>query len=369
MGQFFEKLPELLQARTWLIYLLSVSGIAIIISYACHILCQKVYRILIEKKRFTISALLQAVHWPLVVFIWVKALASIIDITTSTMNDALVHLVWKMRDVGSVLFLAWVSLRFIRLFEEQLLLGHLAKRRLDETMVYAIGKLIRVIAGIIVILFILPMWGIDISGIVAFGGGSALALGIGAQGILANYLGGLVIYADRNFKVGDWIYSPEKDVEGTVEHIGWRVTQIRTFDKRVLYVPNAAFSSIIVVNASRMTNRRIQETLGIRYTDAAMLDRITQEIRTMLQEHPDIDQRQALLVHFTGFGPFSLKISIYIFTKTVDLQQYRNVRQNVFLEIIQIIENNGAALALPINTVYLNPKEHVSSVGINTHHS
>ena len=68
-----------------------------------------------------------------------------------------------------------------------------------------------------------------------------------------------MVYLDRPFKVGDWIRSPDKDIEGTVEKIGWRLTTIRTFDKRPLYVPNQVFTNVSVQNPSRMSHRRIYE--------------------------------------------------------------------------------------------------------------
>jgi MscS family membrane protein len=347
MSPFFDSVKALLQAHEWLIHPLSVSGIAIFLTYACYLSYQKIHPRL-TKKYFVASALLEAVHWPLVVFIWVKAAASMISVFVSKMDDTLVHLVWKLRDVGLTLLFAWVFVRFIKLFEEQILLGHLARKRPDATTVQATGKLLRVCIIIIVILFILPLLGINVSGIVAFGGGSAIILGIGAQQIFANYFGGLVIYADRNFKVGDWISSPDKAIEGQVENIGWRATQIRTFDQKVCYVPNAVLSSIIVVNSSRMKNRCIKEVIGICHTDATVLDKITQEIRIMLQAHTGIDQRKLLLAHFAGFGPSSLKIDIYAFTKTADRKTYQDVQQDIFLKVLQIIEQNGAALASPL---------------------
>ena len=361
MTQYLEILQTLFREHSWLILPLSVLGMAILGTYACYLFYRKLYPRLIRHERYIVAALLKAIHWPLIVFIWVEALTSILNLLTPKMDDALVHLAWKLRDVGLILLLAWIFMRFIRLFEEQLLLGHLVKKRPDETAIQATGKLLRVLAVIIVVLFILPVLGIPVSGIVAFGGGSAIVVGIGAQQILANYFGGLVIYSDRHFRVGDWIYSPDKEIEGTVEYIGWRATQIRTFDKRALYVPNAAFSSIIVINASRMTNRRIKETIGIRYKDVQVLDPITQSIRGMLEAHPEIDQRQTLLVHFTEFGPCSLNINVYTFTKTRDWKAYRDVQQDVFLKIVQIIEQHGASLALPTNTVHLDAQESSAS--------
>lgn len=347
MTPFPESIKAFLQTHTWLIHLLSVSGIAILLTYVCYLFYQRIHPIIARKKYFITSTLLEAIHWPLVVFIWVKTTSSVIDVFTLEMDEAVVHLVWRLRYIGLILLLVWVFMRFIRRIEEQLLLGHLTKKRPDETTVQATGKLLRVVAIIIVMLSSLPVLGIPVSGIVAFSGGSAIVVGIGAQQILANYFGGLVIYADRHFKVGDWISSPDKEIEGQVEYIGWRATQLRTFDQKVCYVPNAALSSIIVVNASRMKNRCIKATLGIRHRDAALLDKITQETRTMLQEYPGIDQRRLLLAHFTEIGSSSLKISIYAFTKTIDRKTYHDVQQDIFLNIIQIIEHNGAALASP----------------------
>ncbi len=347
MTQYLESVQTFLQTHRWLIRPLALSGSAILLTYLVYVFYQKLQSRLIRSERFTISAFLKAIYWPLVVFIWVEALISMLEAFIPKIDVALIPFVSKLHEVGLTLLMAWAFIRFIRLFEEQLLSGRIAKKRPDETTVYGAGKLLRVLAIIIVILFLLPILGIPVSGIVAFGGGSAIVVGIGAQQILANYFGGLIIYSERHFKVGDWIYSPDKEIEGTVEHIGWRATQIRTFDKRPLYVPNAAFSSITVVNASRMTNRRIKETIGIRYTDAHVLDTITQDIRSMLKEHPEIDQRQIILVHFTNFGSYSLDLNVYTFTKTRDWRGYRDVQQDVFLKVIQIIEQHGAALALP----------------------
>ncbi|MHA7877828.1 MAG: mechanosensitive ion channel family protein [Bacteroidota bacterium] len=348
MRLLFDRAEVFLQAHTWLLQLLPILGMAAFFTYTCYLFYQRIHPNLVRKRYFITSALLKAISWPSVVFIWVRAVASVINVFSSKIDDTLISLMWRLHDIGLILLLAWMFVRFIRLFEEQLLLGHLAKKRPDATTVQATGKFLRVGAVVIVILFILPLLGLNISGIVAFGGGSALVLGIGAQQIFADYFGGLVIYADRNFKVGDWIYAPDKNIEGQVEYIGWRATQIRTFDQKTCYVPNAILAFSIVVNSSRMRNRCIKEEIGIRHTDVAVLNQVTQEIRTMLQAHTGIDQRRILLAHFTAFGPTSLKISIYAFTKTIDRKTYHDVQQDVFLKVIQIIEQNGAALAFPI---------------------
>lgn len=273
-----------------------------------------------------------------------------------------VDMVSKINSMGLLLLLLWFFFQLIGLFEEQLPAGNLTKKPLDRHKIQVISKLLRI--GIIVFftLFALPILGIPVSGIVTFGGGSAIVVGIAVQPILANYFGGMLIYSDRFFKEGDWILSPDKSLEGTVEKIGWRSTLIRTFDQRPLYVPNGSFASISVINASRMRNRRIQETIGIRYTDASILGKVTDQIRIMLESHPEIDQNRTLLVHFTEFGPSSLNINVYTFTKTRDWKKYRDVQQDVFLKIIGIIEEHGAKLALPHRTVNLEGDKGISPI-------
>lgn len=336
---------QFFQNQVWLLYTLLVLGIAIAFTYIVHIVYQKLSPKLIKGDHFIIQALIQAIYWPLTIVIWIEAMAVNANVFIPQVDSSIIALVEKIREISLIILLAWIFIRFIKLFEEQLLQGRLSKGRTDETTIQATGKLLRVAAFIIVTLLILPVIGVEITGIVAFASGSAIIVGIAAQHIIANYFGGIVVHSDSHFKVGDWIYSPDRELEGVVEYIGWRSTKIRTFDRRILYVPNATFSSIILINASRMTNRRIKEIIPIRYTDAGVVEKIILQIRAMLQSHPGLDLGKPMIAHLAEFGPFSIKIMVYAFTKTTDWLAYCDVQQGIFLHIIKIIEDNGAQIA------------------------
>jgi len=170
---------------------------------------------------------------------------------------------------------------------------------------------------------------------------------------LANFFGGLMIYLDRPFSIGDWIRSPDKQIEGTVEKIGWRLTVIRTFDKRPIYIPNSVFASIVVENPSRMTNRRIYETIGVRYDDASVLPIIVDDVRTMLQNHDEIETNHTLMVNFNKFSEFSLDFFIYTFTKTTDWQHFHHVKQDVLFKINEIVASHNAEMAFPTSTLHI----------------
>lgn len=204
-------------------------------------------------------------------------------------------------------------------------------------------------------LTMMQAFGLSLSGLLTFGGVGGLIVGLAAKDLLSNFFGGLMIYFDRPFKVGDWIRSPDRQIEGTVERIGWRMTSIRTFEKRPLYVPNSVFSNIVVENPSRMLNRRINETIGVRYDDNQKLPIIIEQVRKMLEQHPDIDVTQTLIVNFNTFGPSSLNFFIYTFTKTVNWVEYHSVKQDVLLKVMEIIQQNGADIAFPTQTIKLDP--------------
>jgi len=172
--------------------------------------------------------------------------------------------------------------------------------------------------------------------------------------LLANFFGGFMIYMDRPFSVGDGARKPDRNIEGTVEKIGFRVTLIRTFDKRPLYVRNSVFTNISVENPSRMKNRRIYETSGVRYEDAKKVPAILEDVRTMLQSHPDIDTNQTLIVNLNSFAASSLDFFVYTFTKTTDWVQYHHIKQDVMLKILDIIHQHEADCAFPTQTLHLD---------------
>jgi MscS family membrane protein len=230
-------------------------------------------------------------------------------------------------------------------------LAGLGKHTPDVTSVHALAKLGRLAIVAVGTLLVLQVLGVPLSGVVAFGGGSALVVGIAAKDLLANFFGGWVVIMDKPFKVGDWISSPDKHIEGTVEYIGWRSTRIRTFDKRPLYVPNSMFTTISIENPSRMKNRRIKTVMGIRYDDANKLSGITGDIEAMLAAHPDIDQTTTTFVKLINFGHSSLDIQIYTFTKTTDWVEFQSIQQDVFLKMIEIVSNHQAEVAFPTQTL------------------
>jgi MscS family membrane protein len=295
------------------------------------------------------EAFTEAATKPIAYCVALYGLSFSIQIIDAQESSAWLTKLYEFRDTLTLALVGWFVLRFIKSMEGILI----EKDAHDPTTIMAITRLLRATVFITMALFIMQSMGYSVEGILAFGGIGGLAVGFAAQDLLANFFGGLMVYLDRPFSVGDWIRSPDRNIEGTVETIGWRLTCIRTFDKRPLYVPNSVFTKIAIENPSRMSNRRIKETIGLRYDDAKKIAPIIEDVRSMLESHPDIDTEKTLIVNFDTFAASSLDFFIYTFTKTKEWIEYHKVKQDVLLKIIDIIDRHGAEIAFPTSTVHL----------------
>ena len=299
------------------------------------------------------DAVLAAARRPIGWGIWIFGVLFAAEIAgRGTTAEVFDHL-GTVRDLAAIALLAWFAVRFLRFVETRVVDPSYRKTPVDATTAAVVSKLLRASVIITALLMCLQAMGVSIAGVLAFGGLGGLAVGFAARDVLANFFGALMVFLDRPFAVGDWIRSPDREIEGTVEEIGWRVTRIRTFDQRPLYVPNAAFASLTVENPSRMSNRRIDEVIGVRYDDVAVLPAILADTRAMLRGHDDIDAERTLMVNLLSFGPSALEIMIYTFTKTTEWTEYHMVKEDVLLRIAGIIEKHGAELAFPTQTVHL----------------
>ena len=300
------------------------------------------------------DALAEALRRPLRVLIWVVGVAFAASLAPAAGEGTIFEAVGVVRDVGVVACIAWFLVRFVGRAEENLLARETkGETGPDRATVDALAKLLRASIVITAALVVMQTLGFSISGVLAFGGIGGIAVGFAARDMLANFFGALMIYLDRPFSVGDTIRSPDRELMGTVEQIGWRLTRIRTFENRPLYVPNSVFATIAIENITRMFNRRIYETIGVRYDDMSRVQPIVDEVRGMLESHPGIEPDEFLMVNFDAFAPSSLDFFIYAFTRTKAWDEYHAVKQDVLLKVNDIIERHGAEIAFPTRTIHL----------------
>lgn len=347
-------LQSYFSSNSWMAQVFIVVFLTLLISFLQKRILGRLHEKLRGTRIYWDDALVDVARRPLTILIWLLGLTFAAEIVSNESGAAIFGAIDPIREVGVVFVFAWFLVRFIQRTERDIVLKKEARgEEVDRTTTDAIAKLLRVSVIITAFLVMLQTMGYSISGVLAFGGIGGIAIGFAAKDLLANFFGGLMIYLDRPFNVGDWIRSPDQEIEGTVENIGWRLTRIRTFDKRPLYVPNSIFANISVENPSRMTHRRIKETIGIRYDDVSKMEAVINDVKKMLQEHEDIDETQTLIVNFNEFAPSSLDFFIYTFTKTTNWIRFHEVKQDVLLKVIRIVELHGAECAFPTSTVHI----------------
>lgn len=198
----------------------------------------------------------------------------------------------------------------------------------------------------------LQVWGINVTALVASLGIGGLAFALAAKDTAANLFGSFSLLADKSIRIGEWI--KVNGVEGTVETIGMRTTKIRSFQKSLITVPNHIVANNPIENFSRRGIRRIKMHIGLTYdTSSEQITKIMADIKAMLQNHEGISQSDSLMVNFDTFGDSSLNIFIYTFTKTANWAKYLEIREDVNLQIMKIVEENGSAFAFPSQSIYV----------------
>lgn len=354
MKRLTELLSQYAGVELWVASLVAIAVITVVLNLIAQTLLRQAARISRTTETVWDDAFVSTASGPILVAMWVVGAGFMLRVLQRQIEEDFIAEALALRDVLLIICVAWFLTRFIGKVCRNVIAARAARGEVvDHTTVDALGKLTRLITIIVMLLMIAQTLGFKITGLLALGGVGGIAVGFAAKDLLANFFGGLTIYLDRPFAVGDWIRSPDKSLEGTVEYISWRHTRIRGFNKNPIYVPNSVFTNILVENPSRMSHRRLKETIGLRYDDFDLVAPIVNDIKAMLLAHPDIDPQQTLIVNFTQFGPSSLDLMIYTFTKTTVWVTFHEVKQDILLKIGQIIAGHGAQIAFPTQTLHL----------------
>lgn len=215
-------------------------------------------------------------------------------------------------------------------------------------------KAVRLVIGFIGIAIVLEMWGIKVGPLLAGLGLFGVAVALGAQDLFKNLIAGVAILTEKRFSKGEFV--SVDGVEGTVEHIGFRSTFLRRIDKAPVYLPNSRLADGAVANLSRFTQRRIDWTVGLEYrTTAAQIRAIRQRIEDYIMgddlflKAPD----GYVVVRVDALNASSIDIIVQCLTTTPSIDLWRLAKENLALQIKDIVEEEGAGFAFPSQSLYV----------------
>lgn len=221
----------------------------------------------------------------------------------------------------------------------------------EDSMFDFMLKIIRAIIYIIAGFIVITELGFNLNGLVAGLGIGGVIVTLAAQDTAKNLFGGLVIFLDKPFVVGDWIEMPP--FEGTVEDITFRSTRIRTFENSLVNIPNSIISNSSIINWSKMEKRRYKTNLCIQIdTPLEKLERFKLRIQEMLQEKEGILD-DSIIVKFDTIADNGINILICSYTDSVDYTSYITERENINYKIMRILREENIELVYDTKTVYV----------------
>ena len=267
-------------------------------------------------------------------------------------NNQVMDIVTKAFKIISVIE---VAVGLANSFTSKTILGKKLRKslsqKMDDTVFEFVLKVTRVFIYVIAVFLVLAILEINLTGLIAGLGLGGVIVTLAAQDTAKNLFGGVVIFIDKPFVVGDWI---EMDnYEGTIEDITFRTTRIRTFENALVNIPNAIIADASVTNWSKMEKRRYKTNLCVELnTPLEKLELLKARIEKMLQERESVYD-DSIIVRFDQITDNGINILIYTYTNSVDYASYLKEVEDINIKIMKILKEQNIELAYDTKTVYV----------------
>jgi MscS family membrane protein len=357
-----EHLPEVLlgngpfDVRWWQwLALLTLVPLAAMIGLVLSGPTQSVLRRIVSNTKTDVDDLLvAAARGPLVLLLGV--LSSRVLLQWIALPGPSEAFVVELQRAIAVVAVFWILLRVIGVLQSALPLsewgGHHPALR---SLIPLGGRIARLLVFVLGVLTVIATFGYPVATILAGLGIGGIAVALGAQKSLEHFFGSISIGVDQPFRVGDWVIVD--GVEGEVESIGLRSTRIRTMDRTVVSIPNGRLSESQSENFGHRDRYRLRTTIGLEYgTSAATMRQVRDGIEAALRAHP-ATWPDRVVVRFFQFGPSSLDIDAFCWILADSMDGFRKVREELYLEIMRVVEGAGASFAFPTQTLWLKRAE------------
>jgi len=227
----------------------------------------------------------------------------------------------------------------------------LRKSRIDAGARNAVATVTGYAGAALAILVTLGVAGVDLSNLAIIAGALSVGIGFGLQNIVNNFVSGLILLFERPIRKGDWIVVGS--TEGYVQEISIRSTQIRTFDRAAVIVPNSELISSQVTNwMLRDLKGRVRVPIGVAYgSDVQKVKKILLELA---ERHPEVILDGSVSrpwVLFMGFGDSALDFQLRFYVRNVD--QRLSVLSDMNFAIDRAFRENGIEIPFPQRDLHL----------------
>jgi len=226
--------------------------------------------------------------------------------------------------IAIILFI--VGLQLIKLVRKLISKG-MEKAKADAGVKGFVDSFVNAALFVLLILLIAIQCGVDAASIVAIIGSAGVAIGLAVQGSLSNLIGGILILILKPFTVGDYIIDSGSGKEGTVIEIKIFHTRLRTFDNKIVVLPNGNLANNVIVNVTKEKTRRIDILCGISYS--ADTNKAKEALLNMLKEDESVLKDKEYRVVVSALKDSCVELTVRFWVKSKDYwDAYYRITEN-----------------------------------------
>lgn len=264
------------------------------------------------------------------------------------LNDVVFQYVPKLIMAAIVLFVGWKLINLLNKFMQKSYDRH----KVDPSLQHFLHSLIDIILKVLLVLTAMGIMGIQMTSFIAILGAAGVAIGMGLQGTLQNFAGGVIILLLRPFKVGDYI--EQGPYAGIVDSIQIFNTTLRTYDARKIIVPNTELATKSLVNHFNLPQRRVAIDVGLAY--GMSVEKAKEVMLRVAAENPLVlNEPKAPFATLEKFGDSSLNMRLYAWTLP---ENYWNAIFTLNEGIYNAFRAEG--LEIPFNQVDVHIRDNAS---------
>jgi MscS family membrane protein len=201
------------------------------------------------------------------------------------------------------------------------------------------------------LLQILSLFEVNITALIAGVSIGGLAIALAAQDAVKNFIGSIMIFADKPFQIGDYIVG--SGFEGEVKEVGFRTTRIQALDTSIVAVPNGSIANMNIENKGVRVMRLFNTVINLTYeSKPEQLKNYVSDLKQLIIDHPRVADEN-YYVHIKELANSSINVMFRAYLNVPGYADELALKEELIYVIMELAEKNGLDFAFPSQTVYM----------------
>lgn len=259
--------------------------------------------------------------------------------------------------IMTAFFMVWSALKIVDYtslhFEK---LAENTSNKFDDVLVPMLKKASKVLVVSFGAILVAHSLTFDVASILAGLGIGGVAIALAAKDTISNLFGSVTVLMDRPFQIGDYVML-EKEIQGSVEQVGFRSTRLRTPTNSLVTIPNSVLANMAIDNFGMRRIRRYKTMVQFQYsTPIEQIEDFCERVRYLIQLNPLI-QKDNAIVFLHEMSSSSIDVMITIFFITEDYKVELSERHKFISDILKLAKEMKIEFAYPTQTLVIEDRK------------